>query len=123
MDEPRNEILCDLEHTTAFRYPMCWASDRTTWGDFEGRERTLEIFNIESSEQLGFLRSVRESRRQIEAKLGGPLTFVFHTPEATRQHYSHLFPAVRGVVFECEGIQVDLPPGGVGSRVRVGSLI
>jgi hypothetical protein len=60
-------------------------------GDYDGRERTLEVFEANPREQLDLLRRLREVRPELEQAIGGPLVIVFHTSAETER----LYPDVR----------------------------
>jgi hypothetical protein len=64
-----------------------WTDDRTSYGDFEGRERSIEVFNVPVSKQRTLHRELRNVRRRAAEILGGPVVVLFHSPEATRRHY------------------------------------
>jgi hypothetical protein len=114
----RAEILQRLAIAVGFRYPLRWADERTTLGDYEGRDLTIEVFNIPSARQRGFFHEIRQHRRELQEMLGRPVTFVFHTPEVTKQYYSHLFAEVHGA--EITGaLSIELEPGGVGERPEI----
>lgn len=85
--QARRARALDLFRAARPHNPIHWTSDRTTRGDFDGRDSSLEIFDVPGQQQLAFLRGLREERRQAEALLGQPLVLIFHTPEATRAHY------------------------------------
>jgi len=54
-------------------------------GDYDGRERTLDVFNADARDQLDLLTRFRDLRPEIEAALGGPIIVLFHTTtEMTR---------------------------------------
>jgi len=114
----RAEILRRLAMAIGFRYPLRWADERTTLGDYEGRDLTIEVFNIPSARQREFFRELRQHRRELQEILGRPVTFVFHTPQVTKQYYSHLFAEVHGA--EITGaLTIELEPGGVGERPEI----
>ena len=65
--------------------PTRWASG--TVGDYDGRERTLEVFEADAAEQLALLRQLRPVRSELHGAAGGPLVIVFHTrAESERLH-------------------------------------
>lgn len=81
--------------------PVRWAEPRQFIGDYDGRERTLEIFNADALEQRELLRRMRPIRDELEAVAGGPVVVVFHTrAESARLHASfvsgHAATAARG---------------------------
>ena len=68
--------------------PVRWASRGRSLGDYDGRERTLEIFNADPGEQRTVLRELRTERSDLERAAGGPLVIVFHTSSETRRLYA-----------------------------------
>lgn len=70
--------------------PVQWAPAERLVGDYEGRQRTLEVFDAEAGEQRQLLRDLRPVRAEIERLIGGPLIVIFHTPEESER----LYPAV-----------------------------
>jgi hypothetical protein len=87
----RDELLHNLSIRTRFRYPLRWADDQTSLGDFDGRDLAIDVFNIPPQEQPAFFSELRSIRKELQQRLGRTVTFVFHTPEATAQYYGHLF--------------------------------
>ncbi len=78
--------------------PVRWASPELACGDYDGRERTLDVFLADPAEQLPLLRIVRPIRRELEVAAGGPIIMIFHTPSETRRLYPDLdVPMVIGV--------------------------
>jgi hypothetical protein len=71
--------------------PTRWMSGSGAIGDYDGRERTLEVFEADPREQLDLLRRLREVRPELELAIGGPLVIVFHTSAETER----LYPDVR----------------------------
>lgn len=65
-----------------------WATPDRSLGDYDGRERTLEVFNADASEQRALLRGLRAERTDLERSAGGPLVILFHTPSETRRLYA-----------------------------------
>lgn len=70
--------------------PVRWADDGLR-GDFEGRETTLEIFDVQEDDQENLFLELGELRQEARRLVGERLRLLFHTPEATTRHY----PAVR----------------------------
>jgi hypothetical protein len=65
--------------------PGRWAETRNLLGDYDGRERTLEVFNADARYQRILLRKLRAVRDELERAAGGPVTIIFHTSaESTR---------------------------------------
>ncbi|HET7501119.1 MAG TPA: hypothetical protein VFK02_08955 [Kofleriaceae bacterium] len=72
--------------------PVAWAGGRVI-GDYDGRERTLDVFDADARDQLDLLTRFRALRSEIEAALGGPIIVLFHTTKET----TRLFPNVGGL--------------------------
>ncbi|HYO52502.1 hypothetical protein [Archangium sp.] len=68
--------------------PVRWADGRTTLGDFDGREWTLELFDIPLNERRLLQDPLWALRKQVWEQMGRALVFIFHTPEATERHYA-----------------------------------
>jgi plasmid stabilization system protein ParE len=84
----RDEILERVTGLLGDR-PVRWAEPGQFIGDFDGRERTLEVFNADASEQRELLRSMRPIRDELETVAGGPVVVIFHTrAESARLHAS-----------------------------------
>lgn len=61
-----------------------WVPPDQSVGDYDGRERTIEIFNVPANEQRLMMRLIR-SLHILET-----ITVIFHTPKETKR----LFPDV-----------------------------
>lgn len=70
--------------------PTRWLSDARAVGDFDGRERTLEVFGADADDQRALLRRLRPMRPEIEQALGGPLVVVFHTTDESVRLYPEI---------------------------------
>jgi len=82
----RAEILQRIAELLDGR-PVRWADPSRFIGDYDGRDRTLEVFNADAHEQRGLLRSMRPIREELEAMAGGPVVVIFHTrAESSRLH-------------------------------------
>lgn len=57
-------------------------------GDYDGRERTIEVFDADAKEQRRLLRRLRAVRAELDATTGGPVVFVFHTRKESARLYS-----------------------------------
>src|SRR5262249_20098877 len=62
-------------------------------GDYDGRERTLEIFDADAGEQRGLLRRLRHVRVELDEAAGGPVVMVFHTRAESRRLYPDVIDA------------------------------
>lgn len=86
-EDARRSVLALFASHAAHCLPR-WADHTTSAGDFEGRDVTLEFFNVPVHDQRPFRRRLRDVVRQAEGIVGGPLLLIFHTPEATAKHYA-----------------------------------
>ena len=71
--------------------PTRWVPSAMAVGDYDGRERTLEVFEADAREQRALLRRLRDVRPDLERAIGGPLVILFHTSSETQR----LYPQVR----------------------------
>lgn len=72
-----------------------WAPAERRIGDYDGNDRTLEVFDAPASEQRSLLRRLRPVRSDIEQAIGGPLIVIFHTPGETERLYPEVSTAWR----------------------------
>jgi hypothetical protein len=84
-------------------------------GDYDGRERTLEVFNADAKEQSELLRRLRPMRAVLETTAGGPVVLVFHTRKESARLYSDFVEnALRSEVMQdvatAEDIAIDDSP-------------
>src|SRR3989304_5894521 len=116
--ETRIEIIRLIENAINYAYSLRWVDEKTSLGDFDGREVAIDVFNIPVAEQIDFLVQIRQVRNKIREMIGHRCIFIFHSPESTRMHYANLFPITQGVHLEAGGsICIPLPgPGGTGIR-------
>lgn len=68
--------------------PVEWSDDRTSRGDFDGREWTLEVFDVPAVEERSLHRSLWPLREEVRKKHRLHLALIFHTPEATEKRYA-----------------------------------
>ena len=109
----RSEVLQLIGKVTNYAYPLRWVDEKTTVGDFDGRELSIDVFSVPTAEQINFLSQIRSNRGLIREMTGHRCIFIFHSPEATEAHYSHLFPKTRGVrIVGGKGIKFPLPVTG-----------
>ena len=66
---------------------VCWA---TPVFRYDGRERTLSVFNADASDHRELLRQFRDVRSEVEAAVGGPVIVLFHTTKETVRLYSDI---------------------------------
>ena len=96
-------------------HPVRWAPRERLVGDYEGRERTLEVFLANAAEQLPLFRGLRGVRAELEAAAGGPLVIIFHTVAETHRLYPEMLP--RNTL--C-GVRIDARGGQWALEVSVG---
>jgi hypothetical protein len=68
--------------------PARWTPPSLAVGDYDGRERTLEVFNAAAVEQLDLLKAIRSLRAELKEAAGGSIVFIFHTPEESLRLYA-----------------------------------
>ena len=67
--------------------PVRWAEPPNLVGDYDGRDRTLEVFNADAKEQRMLLRRLRPVREALEHAAGGPVIVIFHTSAESARLY------------------------------------
>jgi hypothetical protein len=75
--------------------PTRWVPQERLVGDYDGRDRTLEVFDAAARDQRELLRRLRVIREKVEQQIGGPLTVLFHTPGETERLYATEAHALR----------------------------
>ncbi|HEY4238204.1 MAG TPA: hypothetical protein VGM88_00230 [Kofleriaceae bacterium] len=63
-------------------------------GDYDGRERTLEIFNADAAEQWILMDRLDGLLDALETTAGGPVVFVFHTRAQTAELYADVIESM-----------------------------
>ena len=96
----RENVLA-LLRTELPDYLVRWADAKTTRGDFDGRDATLDVFNVPADRQRDVRRRIRAPLAASRALLGQPIVVVFHTPEATAKYHADV---VHGVTVVAEMI-------------------
>ena len=91
MNSTQRERIMHLLSATVRGRPVRWLDERTSRGDFDGRERTVEVFDVAAAEQRDFLHGLATVRARLDLIAGGRVTILLHTPEET----SRLYPWVR----------------------------
>ena len=67
--------------------PVRWADAPNLVGDYDGRDRTLEVFNADARDQRLLLRRLRPFRDELEQAAGGPVIVIFHTSAESGRLY------------------------------------
>lgn len=81
--------------------PVRWAEPAHLVGDYDGRERTLEVFNADAKDQRALLRRLRPVRKELESAAGGAVIVIFHTTaESTRLYGEFVRSALRAEAAE-----------------------
>jgi hypothetical protein len=68
--------------------PVRWATGEGFVGDYDGRERTIEVFNADALDQRALLRRLRPVREELELAVSGPVVVVFHTTKESARLYA-----------------------------------
>lgn len=82
------------EHVPGFvsrildRRPVRWTPPQRLVGDYEGRERTLQVFNADAADQRHLLETIEQHRPMLEAAAGGSIVVIFHSVRQTRDRYA-----------------------------------
>jgi len=84
LPEKRKRALEAFRAVLGPEYPMCWTVSK---GDFSGREVAIDVFNVPVGMMMELLHRLRETRKKVQDFLGSDCLFIFHTPEATKEHY------------------------------------
>jgi hypothetical protein len=64
-----------------------WSPAERQVGDYDGRQRTIEVFDAAAGDQRQLLRALRPLRDEVERLIGGPLIVIFHTPAESERLY------------------------------------
>lgn len=84
----RDEILRQLRSIIGSQFTAHWSEARTSRGDFEGSEWTIDVFDVPGEEGFSLGRRIAAYRRELSRKHGIGIVVVPHTPEATDEHFS-----------------------------------
>ena len=68
--------------------PVRWAPPKRNLGDFDGRERTLQVFNADAKDQRRLLDEIDRHRAPFEEAAGGPLVVVFHSVRQSAERHA-----------------------------------
>lgn len=84
----RGEILETFRADLGPEYPAQWVDNQTAPVDFEGRSLTVDVFNVPVNMQRKVFERLINAQELARSVLGGRVIFIFHTPEATAEHYA-----------------------------------
>jgi hypothetical protein len=73
--------------------PARWAPAERMVGDFDGRDRTLEVFNANVADQRASLEAIDRDRARLEEAAGGPLVIIFHSVRQSEARYGEFLAA------------------------------
>lgn len=105
--------------------PVRWVPPERVLGDYDGRSRTLEVFNADPKEQRQLLRRLRPERPAIEQAAGGPVIVIFHTRKETRRLYGGVLPDSGAASEEPTFLELPATPAPdqwVDTEVRIGQV-
>jgi hypothetical protein len=68
------------------RRPVRWAPEEALLGQYDGDERTLQIFNAELGDQLRLLEQLEPYRPWLERSAGGPIVVIFFSVKQSLRH-------------------------------------
>lgn len=89
MSPTQDEVVRRIAALVGGRAVRWLPRDRAV-GDYDGRERTVEVFDADAREQRALLRRLGDARAEIERSVGGPLIVIFHTPRETARLYPEM---------------------------------
>jgi len=62
-------------------------------GDYDGRDRTLQVFNADPGDQRRIREEIDVFRDELERSAGGPLVIIFHSVRQSAERYRELVRA------------------------------
>ncbi len=68
--------------------PVRWVPTNRLVGDYDGRDRTLQIFNADPKDQRRLLDEIDKQRGPLEQAAGGPLVIIFHSVKQSTERYA-----------------------------------
>jgi hypothetical protein len=68
------------------RRPARWAPEQALLGEYDGDERTLQLFNTELEDQLRLLEQLEQYRSWLERSAGGPIVTIFFSVKQSLRH-------------------------------------
>jgi hypothetical protein len=87
MVNEREEIRREVLRIAGGR-PVRWTDERTSLGDFPGRDWALEVFDVPAAEYWDLHHRLSGLRWKFWDDHHRALTILFHTPEETTRLYS-----------------------------------
>lgn len=89
-EENRRLVIERFRKVLGPAFPAQWVDDRTSNGDFEGREVGVDVFNVPVRISHQLLLRLEDARNTAKGLVGSRCIFIFHTPDATAEHYKDL---------------------------------
>jgi len=86
MISERDAIL-EVVRRLASNRPVRWVDKVTSAGDFDGREWTIEVFDVAKGERLALRERLWDLFSAVRKHTGKPMSLVTHTPEDTSSFY------------------------------------
>jgi hypothetical protein len=90
MTSERDAIL-ELVRRRASGRPAWWTDSRTSAADFDGREWTIEVFDVAKGDRRALREALWDVFTESRRNTGKNLSLLTHTPENT----TRLYPRVR----------------------------
>src|SRR4051812_32098692 len=87
MSTERDAILELIRRRSGGR-PVRWVDARTSAGDFDGREWTVEVFDVAKSDRLALREALWDLFTEGGKATGKPGSLLTHTPEDTSTYYA-----------------------------------
>jgi hypothetical protein len=87
MVSERDAVLELLQRRAAGR-PVRWVDARTSAGDFDGREWTVEVFDVAKDDRLALREALWDLFMEVRKRTGKPVSLLTHTPEDTSTYYA-----------------------------------
>jgi hypothetical protein len=87
MISERDAIL-EIVRRLARNRPVRWVDKNTSAGDFDGREWTVEVFDVPKSDRLTLREKLWDLFSAVRKHTGKPMSLVTHTPEDTTSFYA-----------------------------------
>jgi hypothetical protein len=75
--------------------PVRWSDPGRVAESYDGRARTLQVFNADAKEQRRLLAEIDRHKKVLEAAVDGPLVVIFHSRKQSQERHAafiHSFP-------------------------------
>lgn len=87
MISERDAVL-DVVRRLVSNRPVRWADRKTTAGDFDGREWTVEVFDVAKGDRLALREKLWDLFSAVRKHTGDPMSLITHTPDDTSSYYA-----------------------------------